>query len=86
MTSANPISITVYSKSQCGQCDATKLILDKADVPYTVIDIFDDPATLPYLQGLGHMAAPVVVVDENTHWAGFNREKLGALVGAFNAA
>lgn len=75
-------NIIVYSKSHCGQCDATKLVLDRAEVPYTVIDILADPATLPYLQGLGHQAAPVVYVDEQTHWAGFNREKLAEVIKA----
>ncbi|RJU01998.1 NrdH-redoxin [Arthrobacter frigidicola] len=68
-------AVTVYSKKPCVQCDATFRSLDKKDVTYTVVDIGTDTTALNYVRSLGHMQAPVVVVETGTepvHWSGFN--------------
>jgi len=72
------MDITVYSKPLCVQCDATKRALDKAGVPYELIDVTEDAAALAKIKALGYLQAPVVVTGED-HWSGFRPEKLKAL-------
>lgn len=75
--------VTVYSKPQCVQCDATKRHLDKHGIPYTPIDLTRDPDALAYVQGLGYLAAPVVVTGD-THWSGYVPDKLNTLTANTN--
>ncbi|WP_019149136.1 glutaredoxin-like protein NrdH [Timonella senegalensis] len=72
------MSVTVYSKPQCVQCDATYRALDKKGIEYTVVDITQDPAALEMVRSLGHLQAPVVVAgDEN--WSGFRPDQISML-------
>ncbi|WP_159794965.1 glutaredoxin-like protein NrdH [Puerhibacterium puerhi] len=72
------MSVTVYSKPACVQCDATYRALDKKGVEYTVVDITQDAEALEMVRGLGYLQAPVVVADGD-HWSGFRPDKIGAL-------
>lgn len=54
------MKITLYSKPNCVQCTATKRALDKADLPYEVIDITQDALAYRKILALGFMQAPVV--------------------------
>jgi glutaredoxin-like protein NrdH len=75
-------SVTVYSKPDCAQCAMTLLALDRAGVPYAVVDLAEDDAARAYVVGeLGYTAAPVVVVDGDpeVHWSGFRRDRIAAL-------
>ena len=72
------MSITVYSKPACVQCDATYRALDKRGLDYTVVDISQDPEALDMVRSLGYMQAPVVVADD-THWSGFRPDQIAAL-------
>ncbi len=69
---------TVYTKPSCVQCDMTKKLLDKNGIEYNTVDITQDPAAYEMIVGMGFMAAPVVIT-ENDSWAGFNPEKINAL-------
>ncbi|GAA4685123.1 glutaredoxin-like protein NrdH [Gordonia humi] len=80
--SAQTPAITVYTKPACVQCNATYKALDKAGIDYTVIDITTDENARDYVMGLGYLQAPVVVVDETTHWSGFRPEQIRALATA----
>ena len=60
------MSITVYSKPACVQCDATYRALDKRGLDYTIVDISQDAEALDMVRSLGYMQAPVVVADD-TH-------------------
>lgn len=72
--------ITVYSKPKCVQCDATYRALDKAKIPYRVVDLTATPAALEYVsEELGYGQAPVVVVDDQEHWSGFRPDKISEL-------
>jgi glutaredoxin-like protein NrdH len=77
------MSITVYSKSNCVQCTQTKKTLVKLGLienqDYEVIDVTVDAAAYDKVIAMGYKAAPVVVVGED-HWAGFQPDKLKALV------
>jgi len=74
------MSITVYSKPHCVQCDATKRALNKAGLAYDVVDITEDAEALAKVKLLGYVQAPVVVTDTD-HWSGFHPEKVKTLAG-----
>jgi glutaredoxin-like protein NrdH len=56
----------------------TKKMLDKNGIEYNTVDITQDPAAYEMIVGMGFMAAPVVIT-ENDAWAGFNPEKINAI-------
>jgi glutaredoxin-like protein NrdH len=71
--------ITVYSKSNCTQCDATFIILDERDVEYRVVKIDEDPEALAYVKSLGFQSAPVVIPSDQKPFSGFRPELLNTL-------
>jgi len=72
------MSVTVYSKPNCVQCSATYRRLDKHGIDYEIIDITLDPEERDYAMSLGHLQAPVVVVD-NESWGGYNPDRIDNL-------
>lgn len=72
------MAITVYSKPNCVQCNATYRAMDKAGVEYAVVDISQDAAALEQVKSLGYTQAPVVIAGEE-HWSGFRPDKIKAL-------
>jgi glutaredoxin-like protein NrdH len=72
------MTVTVYTKDNCVQCEATKRHLDKIDVPYSTVNITNDIRALDKLISLGYRSAPVVVTDDDS-WAGYIPEKLDKL-------
>ncbi|HWJ86157.1 glutaredoxin-like protein NrdH [Cellulomonas edaphi] len=72
------MTITVYSKPACVQCNATYRALDKLGADYTVVDISEDADARDYVMSLGHLQAPVVIVD-GEHWSGYRPDRIGAL-------
>ena len=72
------MTITVYTKPGCVQCNATFKALDKAGIEYTVIDVTTDEDAHAYVQSLGYLAAPVVVTGQD-HWAGFRPDRIGRI-------
>ncbi|WP_129359711.1 MULTISPECIES: glutaredoxin-like protein NrdH [Micrococcaceae] len=75
------MSITVYTKPACVQCNATYRALDKRGISYDVVDVTEDAQALEHIKGLGYMQAPVVET-ENDHWSGFRPDKIGTLEAA----
>lgn len=75
------MSIIVYSKPRCPQCDATCRALDKAEVSYQKVDVTQDAQALEYILGLGYQQAPVVVAGDD-HWSGFRPDRIKAAVAA----
>jgi len=73
------MTITVYSKPACVQCDATKRLLTKLDLRYSIIDITKDAEAYDLIVSKGFQAAPVVNAGDDW-WSGFNPEKINALV------
>ncbi|MFD2839750.1 glutaredoxin-like protein NrdH [Populibacterium corticicola] len=79
------MSVTVYSKPQCVQCDATYRALDKKGIEYTVVDLMQDPEAMELVRSLGHMQAPVVVTEDE-HWSGFRPDAIARLATKVAAA
>lgn len=72
------MTVTVYTKPSCVQCNATYRALDAKGIDYEVCDLTEDPVALERMKSLGYMQAPVVVVDEE-HWSGFRPDKIDEL-------
>jgi len=75
------MSITVYTKPACVQCNATYKALDKAGIEFTKVDISVDAAAREYVLSLGYLQAPVVVAGDE-HWSGFRPDRINALATA----
>ena len=60
------MTVTVYTKPACVQCNATYRALDKKGITYQSVDISQDAEALERLKALGYMQAPVVVTDRTT--------------------
>ena len=78
------MTITVYSKPRCVQCDATYRALDKHGVSYTVVDVSVDQDALRHIIGLGYSQAPVVIVGEE-HWSGYRPDRITAAAAMLQA-
>lgn len=63
--------VTVYTKKNCPQCNATKRRLDKKNIGYNTVNIEDHPELLDDFKSAGYMSAPVVVVDGQGAWSGY---------------
>lgn len=78
------MSVTVYSKPVCVQCDATYRAMDKKGIAYTVVDITQDQDALEMVQSLGYLQAPVVIAGDE-HWSGFRPDQISALAAKITA-
>ncbi|GAB3844948.1 glutaredoxin-like protein NrdH [Nesterenkonia populi] len=79
------MSVTVYTKPACVQCNATYRALDKNGVVYQTVDISQDAEALERVRALGYMQAPVVITDAD-HWSGFRPDKISELAVQAQAA
>jgi len=73
------MTVTLYTKPACVQCNQTKKAFDKKGVSYEVIDVTKDENAYNYVTSLGYMQAPVVVAGED-HWSGFRPDKIQDLI------
>ena len=73
------MTITVYTKPACVQCEQTKKLLTKNGLEFNTIDITEDSAAFDKVVAMGFQAAPVVNAGDDW-WAGFNPEKINGLV------
>ncbi|AJJ11658.1 glutaredoxin-like NrdH family protein [Yersinia rohdei] len=78
------MSIIIYSKPDCVQCNATYRALDRQGIAYQVIDLTLDEAALNHVKTLGYQQVPVIIAGED-HWSGFRPDKINALVQAVSA-
>jgi glutaredoxin-like protein NrdH len=72
------MTVTVYTKPACVQCNATYKALDKAGIANEKVDISIDDEAREYVLALGYLQAPVVVTDSE-HWSGFRPDRIKAL-------
>lgn len=70
--------VVVYTLPSCVQCDSTKRVLTKKEIPYQEIDLSLDEAAMELVKSLGYVAAPVVIAGDD-HWSGFRPDRLNAL-------
>ena len=79
------MTVTVYTKPACVQCNATYRALDSKGIEYRSVDLSTDPNALDVVKAMGYMQAPVVVTD-NDHWSGFRPDKIAAISSGQGAA
>ncbi|MFT8176822.1 redoxin NrdH [Mycobacteroides chelonae] len=72
------MTITVYTKPECVQCNATYKALNKQGINYSVVDITEVSEARDYVMALGYLQAPVVVAGDD-HWSGFRPDRIKAL-------
>ena len=72
------MTITVYSKPACVQCNATYRALDKAGLDYTIVDISLDEGARDEVMAMGYLQAPVVIAGDE-HWSGFRPDRIAAI-------
>ena len=72
------MTVTVYTKPACVQCNATYKALDKQGIAYQTIDITADGDARDYVLALGYLQAPVVVAGDD-HWSGFRPDRIKTL-------
>lgn len=77
--------LVVYSKPSCVQCTATYRALDSKGIPYRVVDLSENLDALEYVKDFGYGSAPVVVVDDQDHWAGFRPDHIDRLAKILTA-
>lgn len=75
------MTVTVYTKPACVQCNATYRALDKKGITYQSVDLSQDPEALERVRALGYLQAPVVVTEQD-HWSGFRPDKIEELASA----
>ena len=75
------MSITLYTKPACVQCNATKKALDRAGLEYTSVDVTLDEEARDYVMALGYVQAPVVEAN-GEHWSGFRPDRIKGLLAA----
>ena len=76
------MEITIYTKTGCYACEATKRAMDRAGLSYEVVDVtFNQPAREVLLSN-GFLTVPVVEVLENEsvrYWGGFRPDLIEGL-------
>jgi len=72
------MSIIIYTKSNCVQCDTTKHALDRRGIAYQLINLDIQPEATGELRTLGYRQVPVVITPDDS-WSGFRPDKIAAL-------
>ena len=75
------MTITVFTKPQCQQCEATKRRLRDRGITFETIDLSENPATLTQLVQAGYRQAPVVITPDAA-WSGSRPDLIDPLAGA----
>jgi mycoredoxin len=60
--------LIMYSTPWCGYCRRLKSQLDRAGIPFTEIDITDDPEAIKFVEGVngGNQTVPTVRLPNGT--------------------
>lgn len=72
--------VTIYSKVGCGQCMFTKKYLEKSNISYFEKNISENPDWVAEVKALGFQTLPVIVIEGEAPFAGYQPQKLAALV------
>lgn len=72
------MTVTVYTKNDCVQCDMTKRLMTREGIEYTEINLEQDADAMTRVKEMGYLAAPVIVAGSE-HWSGFRPERVKGL-------
>jgi glutaredoxin-like protein NrdH len=73
------MQITVYTNTNCVQCEQTKIWLNKHNIDFDTKMLADSPEIQPLIEERGFASAPIVTAG-NLAWSGFRIDKLKTLV------
>lgn len=73
------MTVTVYSKLGCPQCDATYRALLLAGIGFKVVNLAGNQDAIDFAKELGHLQAPIVVAGD-MHWSGYRPDMIKLLV------
>lgn len=73
-----PETVTVYTKPDCVQCNATFRAFDKQGITYEVRDVTQDQDAYDHITGMGYQQAPVVEAGAQ-HWSGYRPDRIKQL-------
>ena len=79
------MTITVFTKPQCQQCEATKRRLYDRGIAFETVDLSENPETLTQLIHAGYRQAPVVITPDAA-WSGYRPDLIDALAGTLTTA
>lgn len=80
MKGRDDMSVTVYSKPNCMQCNFTKQFLENNNIDYVAKDVYESEEAMAEVKALGFQSLPVVVADGIEPFFGFRPDLLEALV------
>lgn len=69
------MKVTVYTKTDCVQCEATKRWLRRAKIEFDTVNLEENPDAMQMVTDMGFTSAPVVITDVDS-WSGFRVSKL----------
>lgn len=72
------MQISVYTTSNCVQCEMTKKQMTKLGIRYDEIALEQHPELVEKFKDLGLMSAPIVITDTKK-WSGFRLDKIKSL-------
>ncbi|WP_314688809.1 glutaredoxin-like protein NrdH [uncultured Bifidobacterium sp.] len=72
------MTVTVYAKPRCVQCEATKRQLTRQGIGFDVVDVTSDAAALARIKAAGFLQAPVVMT-EDASWSGYRPDLIREL-------
>lgn len=75
-----PKEIVIYSKPGCGECLFTKKFLERSQVAFTERNVMENAEWLAEVKALGFHSLPVVAVDGQEPFHGYQPERLEQLV------
>lgn len=74
------MSITIYSKSGCAECMFTKKFLEAESIPFEEKRVDQNDEHLDEVRLLGYRSLPVVKIDDEETFTGYQPERLENLV------
>lgn len=77
--------ITIYTRSNCVQCHATKRAIESRGLEFELINLDTQPETIETLRAQGFRQLPVVIAD-GLSWSGFRPDMINRLRPAQRAA
>lgn len=75
------MTVTVFTKPQCQQCEATKRRLNDRGITFETVDLSENPETLAQLVHAGYRQAPVVITPDAS-WSGYRPDLIDELAEA----
>ena len=75
------MTVTVFTKPQCQQCEATKRRLNERGITFETVDLSENPETLAQLVHAGYRQAPVVITPDAS-WSGYRPDLIDELAEA----